>query len=199
MEHRPEIASPTGFAPESFPAQEQVKHPSRTNQMYKSPFVAGMLSLIPGLGQIYLGYYKHGFLFMFTFASVITIISSGLNSLEPLLGIFLSFFFFFTIIDAVRRAKLYNQVIDGVRVAELPGDFDTPELKGSVGVGLLLVCGGGILFLHTMFGMPLDWIQDWWPVFVIGFGLYLIYKDLKDRDALPAIFKQLKEDGDSPQ
>ncbi|MCD4653495.1 hypothetical protein K8T06_06130, partial [bacterium] len=156
----------------------------KNRQLYKSPLLAGLLSILPGLGQVYLGYYKHGFLFIFGFGSLTLLASSSNGGSLPIFVFACMFFYCFSIIDAVRRAKIYNQVIDGISQAELPDSMEVPSLKGSLGLGVTFVVGGFILFLHTMFGMSLAWIADWWPVAVIGFGAYLIYKDLKDRSKL---------------
>ena len=43
----------------------------------KSPLVATLLSCMPGLGQIYVGYYQQGFINMLVVASTIAILSSG--------------------------------------------------------------------------------------------------------------------------
>ena len=155
----------------------------RTRQLYKSPLLAGLLSMMPGLGQIYLGYYKHGFLFTGAFFALVLVASSTVEPVLPVFVFICMFFYFFVIIDAVRRAKIYNQVIDGIAHAKLPDAMDIPNLGGSIGLGAVLVGAGFILFLHTMFGMSLAWIGDWWPVGVIGFGAFLIYKDLKERQS----------------
>lgn len=155
--------------------------PRRMRQVYKSPLAAGMLSFLPGLGQVYLGYYKHGFIFFTTFAALVMVAGS---MEEPVLPIFIFgciFFYCFSVIDAVRRARLYNQVIDGISEADLPTGFDIPSVQGSIGLGVVFVVVGSILFLHTMFGMSLAWIADWWPMGVIGFGGYLIYKEMQER------------------
>ncbi len=152
---------------------------------YKSPVLAGMLSILPGMGQVYIGYYKHGFIYMLIYAIVITMMTGGgmdESGMAPLGGIFLAFFFFFNIIDAVRRAKMVNHVIDGAIQAELPEDFELPGIRGSVTMGIVLIVVGVLMFLHTMFGMSLTWIQDWWPVGMIGFGVFLIYKDVKNQE-----------------
>jgi len=37
----------------------------------------------------------------------------------------------------------------------------------------------GVLALsHTLFGMPLDWIEKWWPLALIGVGGWLIYPSI---------------------
>ena len=87
----------------------------------KSPMLACLLSLMPGVGQIYVGYYKLGFIHNIVFASTIMLLTTRLpDPMYPLLGIFLAFFFIYNIVDAGRRAIYYNFAIDGVQGIEMP-------------------------------------------------------------------------------
>jgi hypothetical protein len=90
-------------------------------------------------------------------------------------GLFLAFFWLYNIIDANRKATLFNQALDGVNGIELPEDFQLPE-KGSMSAGVVLVGIGLILFFHTKFDMSLEWLEEWWPLAAVGFGIYLIVK-----------------------
>lgn len=144
----------------------------------KSPALATVLSLMPGLGQIYVGYYQQGFICLMTAATVIAILASGGGGRggEPFFGMFLAFFWIFNMIDANRRAQHYNLALMGLSDQELPEDFQGPGAKGSVAGGLLLVVVGTLLFLDVKFGVSLEWLEDWWPVALIGFGIWLILK-----------------------
>jgi len=148
---------------------------------YKSPALAAFLSLMPGLGQIYVGYYQRGFVNMGIVALVITILAtSAVLGLDVFLGLFLAFFWLYNIIDANRKAVLYNQALDGVAGIELPEDFELPE-KGSMSGGIVLIVIGLILFFHTKFDMSLDWLEEWWPLAAVGFGIYLIVKGRQNK------------------
>ena len=60
----------------------------------KSPVLATVLSLMPGLGQVYLGYTQLGFIHAAAFASFVALMSSNqLGRLEPFVGIAMAFFF----------------------------------------------------------------------------------------------------------
>ena len=66
---------------------------------HKSPFIACVLSLMPGVGQIYVGYYKLGFIHNVVFASAIMLLTTRLpDPMYPLLSIFLAFFFIYNIV-----------------------------------------------------------------------------------------------------
>jgi hypothetical protein len=142
----------------------------------KSPVVALVLSLMPGVGQIYVGYYHQGFTNALVIASLIAVLSSDLvRGAEPLFGIFLAFYWFFNVVDAWRRATFYNNALAGIGPATLPEEFAVTTGRGTLAGGAALVLVGVIALSHTLFGVPLDWIEQWWPVALIGVGAWLIY------------------------
>lgn len=149
----------------------------------KSPVVACLLSLMPGVGQIYIGYYKLGFIHNLVFASTIMILATDLPSpMYPLLGIFLAFFFIYNLVDAGRRAIYYNLALDGVEGIEMPSmNLSVPSLGGSFAGGLALVGVGVVLLSNTRFGVSLDWIEEWWPAAPILLGIYLLVKAIQER------------------
>jgi hypothetical protein len=146
----------------------------------KSPALACVLSAMPGLGQVYVGYYQRGFVHAIVVATIITLLATGsVPGLEPLMGFFLAFFWLYNIIDAGRRAALYNQVLGGSETIELPRDFSVPRF-GSIFGGLALLLFGLLLLMHTKFEMSLVWVKDWWPVAPILFGAYLLVRGIQD-------------------
>ena len=150
---------------------------------HKSPVVACLLSLMPGVGQIYVGYYKLGFIHNVVFGSTIAILASSDDiPLIPLLGIFLAFFYIYNIVDAGRRATLYNLALDGLEGIEMPNmNVSAPSFGGSLAGGVALVGVGAILLSNTAFGASLDWVEDWWPAAPILLGVYLLVKALRER------------------
>jgi hypothetical protein len=150
----------------------------------KNPAHAGILKAMPGLGQIYVGYYPRGFVHIIVVACTITFLANmRSDAWAPLFGLFLAFFWLYNIVDAVRRATLYNQVLAGGDVPGLPADFRMPSLGGSILGGVLLMAAGFVLLLHTRFGMPLEFLEEWWPLVPMGFGAYLLGRAIKDRSA----------------
>ncbi|MFQ5526430.1 MAG: hypothetical protein ACE5GX_09245 [Thermoanaerobaculia bacterium] len=148
----------------------------------KSTFLACVLSAMPGLGQVYVGYYRRGFIHIVVAASAITLLAEGsLGPLIPLVGFFLAFFWLYNIVDAGRRAALYNYALDGGTAMDLPDDFQVPGFRGSLVGGVTLVIVGLILLANTRFGVSLDWIEEWWPLAIVGFGGYLAYKALQEK------------------
>ena len=166
-------APPYAQAPPLAPPQVRLR-----DTRSKSPALAAVLSMMPGLGQVYVGYYQRGFVHAAVIASLITIISSGaLERLIPLFALFMSFFWLYNIIDAARRASLYNDALAGNPSIELPQDFKSPGIRGSIVGGAALVAAGFILLLHTRFGISLRGISPWIkrgsptisPIFILGF------------------------------
>ena len=154
----------------------------------KSPALACFLSIMPGLGQVYTGYYVRGFVFAITVASIITILAgTRVSNFVPFLAIFMAFFWLHNIIDAGRRAAFYNRMLaGGTNADEFLPEMKMPGVGGSMFAGLGLMVVGLIALTYTKFDMSLDWIEDWWPVipFIIGAYLFgLAVRDRKKKDA----------------
>ena len=149
----------------------------------KSPAMATWLSCMPGLGQIYVGYYQQGFINMFVVAGTITALASSfMRGAEPFFGVFLSFFWIFQMIDANRRAHHYNRVMAGLGGEDVPNGFSMPTTKGSMlGGGVLVILG--ILFIMDLnFDVSMQWVENWWPLILVLVGVNLIFKARKNAD-----------------
>ena len=156
----------------------------------KSPFLAGLLSLMPGIGQIYVGYYALGFIHIAVFVTTIfLLVRMSINSfsaLTPALGVFLGFFVVYNIVDASRRAVLYNLALDGVQGIQLPdmnASLPRLQLQGSVTGGAALIALGVVLLSNTLLGFSLDWLASWWPLGLVALGAYLVAKAREERRA----------------
>lgn len=149
----------------------------------KSPALACILSAMPGLGQVYTGYYVRGFTHIVIVAGIITLLASGdVDDLAPFLGLFLAFFWLHNIIDAGRRAAFYNQSIAGGSDADaFPPEMKLPGMGGSIFAGVSLIAVGLIALSYTKYDMSLAWVEDWWPVVPILIGVYLVGLAVKDR------------------
>jgi hypothetical protein len=148
----------------------------------KSPILASILSLMPGLGQIYVGYYRVGFIHILVVGSCITLLNAmDGDGIAPLLGFFLAFFWMYNLIDAGRRAALYNLALEGGQSIDLPGDIPQPKMGGALLAGLILIVAGFIFLTNTLFGLSLEWIEQWWPVAPMAIGLYLVVRWMMDK------------------
>jgi len=182
---RPQQAPPHAQAPPYQQAPPVVPQPLQMRDpRSKSPALAAILSMMPGLGQVYVGFYQRGFIHAVVVAGLITLLASeAVVTLIPLFALFMAFFWLYNIIDAARRASLYNQMLAGNPAIEMPEDFKMPSTGGSIFGGACLIAFGFILLLHTRFGMSLEWTADWWPVAVMIFGGYLLVRAIQERQA----------------
>jgi hypothetical protein len=157
----------------------------RRNLPYKLPWLAGFLSgIFPGIGQIYVGYYRHGITFGLVFAGIITALSSGDSSgLEPLFGLSLGFIWLYGIIDAARRAQAVNRALDGYGNQPVPDDLPLPGSGGSFTGGVVLIVLGLLLLGDLKFGLSLEWLADWWPLGLVGLGGWLVWKARTEKAA----------------
>ena len=106
------------------------------------------------------------------------------SGLEPLLGISLGFFWLYNMIDAGRRATLYNMALESGRAPEMPEDVKVPK-GGSMTGGVILIALGMLILLNTMFDVSLDWLADWWPVGLVGLGIWMVISGRRARQKKP--------------
>jgi len=147
----------------------------------KSPRLAAFLSFVPGLGQIYTGYYVRGFVMAASFLFLLLFAVNAPRYMEPIPGFAVFFLWLFNVIDSGRMAALYNHALAGSGEIQVPDDFKMPAMGGSVGGGALLVLFGLVALSNTLFGLSLEWLEYWWPIFPIGLGGYLVVRGVIDR------------------
>ncbi|MGE5359918.1 MAG: LiaI-LiaF-like domain-containing protein [Bacteroidales bacterium] len=148
----------------------------------KSPALAFILSGMPGLGQVYVGYYQQGFAHVLVATTLILLLASrSIHALAPAFGFFLAFFWLYNMIDAFRRASFYNQALAGFANVQLPPDIGLPKGQGSLIGGIALIAVGGLVLANTAFGMSLDWLEQWWPASLVLLGAYLVYASFAAR------------------
>ena len=172
---RPAPSEPAGYPPAA------VVPPARPPR--KPPVLASVLSALPGVGQVYVGYYKLGFIHNMVFAGTIMVINLTGEPLIPLSSPCFFFFWVYHIIDAGRRAVFYNLALEGVEGIELPRDMNVslPSFGGSIGGEVSLIVVVFILLLNTRFGVSLAWVEQWWPVAPMALGVYLVAKAIQER------------------
>lgn len=151
---------------------------------FKSPIMAAFMSLVPGLGQVYVGYYRQGFINIVVIGTLISLLAQGPEfhwPLTPLLVFFMVFYWLYNIVDAARRASFFNQALSGIPASNLPPEFRMPETRGSLGAGILMIAAGLIIASRTVFGYSLEWVRHYWPLAPILFGVYLVVQSLRER------------------
>lgn len=186
----PAVPEPSYAPPVPEPAPEPAAAPVRAgfqgqrqpfDPRGKSPRIAAAISVVPGLGQIYIGYYQRGFVTAATFLLLIYMANHVPAGVAPMFGASAGFVWMFNIIDAGRTAALYNHSLAGAQSIELPENFTLPAQSGSLVGGVLLAVFGLIALSNTALGFSLYWLEDWWPVFPLALGVYLVVRAMKDR------------------
>ncbi len=151
--------------------------PGNWDRPRRSPALATILSMMPGLGQIYLGYYQQGFTNMAIFAGCITALSSNrLEGIEPFIAVGMAFFFMYNMIDANRRAHHLNRVAAGLSPEQFPDEFPLPKPRSSMFGGVIMIAIGMLIILDLNFDVPLDWIEDWWPLALVLIGVRMVWQ-----------------------
>ena len=184
------VAPPTsgayGGPPLSGPQQVPVWNQGARDPRRKFALLAVLLSMMPGLGQVYIGSYRRGFIHILVVAALITLLANGVGPLAPLAALGLAFFWLYNMIDAGRRATHYNMLLQAEAGAIFPEDIDFSNAGGSRAGGIALIVLGFLFLMNTRYRWDFRWLEEWWPVGFMFLGAYLIYKDLqarKDREA----------------
>lgn len=142
----------------------------------KRPALAALFALFPGMGHIYDGLYLRGLVFFLIIASLIGLVARG----HGLLGIAISFFWLFNVLDAYRQAALINY-----GYAQDLGLQDLPQspVAGQVGLvaGVLLTLIGLFALADRYLTINLDWLFDLWPLALVAAGVWLIVGAIRDR------------------
>jgi len=143
-----------------------------------NPALAGVLAgFFPfGVGAVYNGQYAKGFAHLVIFVACVWGLSSGDGDFAPVLGIALSAFYIYQIIDAVRSAHAIQAGQPAPDPFGLGRAFGAGEGidTSKVPTGAFVLIGLGVLFLlHTM-GLWFFNMDRLWPLILIGIGGWLL-------------------------
>ena len=145
----------------------------------KNPGLAALLSIFPGMGNIYNGLYVRGMTFFLVIASLIGIVNRRHHE-EEMFVFAIFFFWLFNVIDAYRQATLINY-----GYAQDLGLTDLPRYprarQGGLIAGILLTLIGLFSLADRYFSISLDWLFDLWPFALVAGGLWLIWGTIRDR------------------
>jgi hypothetical protein len=157
-----------------------------SNPYSKTPGLAALLSIVPGLGNIYNGLYLRGVAFFLTYVSLFSLaVNSGhgrdnegeLAFLVPTM----LFFWCFNIFDAYRQATLINHAAAHGSLPAMSPFQDKLPNAGSLVPGVLVFVVGLYGLLRRYLDIDLAWIIDLWPFLLMAFGGFLIWQHLKSR------------------
>lgn len=134
-----------------------------------SPFVATLLSFVPGLGAAYNGQTAKAIVHFAIFASFfqMAVLTQGVHFfILGVLGTWL-----FAAVDACRTAQLMRAGL----TPETEEDVIARRLYGNpFAWGLTLVVIGTLFLLHTLLGVQLP-VRQLLPVFLVGLGAYMLF------------------------
>ncbi len=154
--------------------------PAPRSPFEKTPLLAGFLSVLPGLGNIYNGLYTRGLTFAVIWVGLFSLAHSQPSG-EALFVPAMIFFWFFNIIDAYRQATLINYgFASGAELPKIPG-LERQSSGGLIlGVSIFLLGLYGLL-RHINPRIDLSILFDFWYLPVLGFGGWLTYTAIRDR------------------
>lgn len=136
----------------------------------KNPWVAGLLSLFPGIGNIYNGLYLRGITFFLLIFLAIYLAGHE----NGFFGFAVAFLWIFNVVDAFRQANLINS-----GYARDLGEDGTARRKASgrekLAAGVALVAIGALGMAEIYFHVHVDRIFDHWPLILFGLGLWLLW------------------------
>ncbi len=146
------------------------QRPVQSVKPEKSSALATWLSILPGLGFIYLGLYLKGIAIFVFWIGLITFFGTANEELAPLIGIG---FWIFQLVYTNQEAKRLSRA-----------KTDTIELEkekkeeASIVWGIIVLIVGILFLIHNL-GFDLSWLIKFWPLIIVGFGIHLILNALK--------------------
>ena len=159
------------------PADPQVGYPhlslptgtSAAGTAPKTPVVALVLSLFPGIGQIYNGQPAKALVFFFAWAGSIYLTAET----HPFFAFLIAFTYFYNLVDAWRSAVAINaRHARGTGVVE----EDTAE---SPAWGAALIGVGALLLLNNLGWLRLAALQRYWPLVLMAAGAAFLYGSMR--------------------
>lgn len=144
-------------------------------QRRSSPFVATLLSFVPGLGAAYNGQTAKAIVHFAIFASFfqMAVLTQGMHFfILGILGTWL-----FAAVDACRTAQLLRAGL----TPEAEEDVIARRLYGNpFAWGLTLIVIGTIFLLHTLLGVQLP-VRELLPVALVALGAYMLFDYIRRR------------------
>lgn len=143
----------------------------------KSPGLALLLSVFPGLGQIYNGQPAKALTFFFSWVGCIY----GAAEIAALpFGLLIPFVYFYNLVDAYRSATLINaRALGGESLVEEDAT-ESPAWGGTLlGLGL-------VLLLNNLGWLRLEALERYWPALLIIAGGVFLYRSLRRKGTSPS-------------
>jgi hypothetical protein len=185
-EHSPVIAhSPAPPPPSASPYTAPYAAPQSTppGDPGVSPGLAFLLGFIPGVGAIYNGQYVKGLIHVVVMGLLISITSNEEMSgnLQPLFGMMIGAWVFYMAFEAYHTAKrrqLGQPVDEFSSIVPRHGQHSKFPIAPAV-----LIAVGLIFLLHNLDILRIGQILRYWPIALIGLGVYMLYERLSGSSA----------------
>jgi hypothetical protein len=138
---------------------------------------------VPGLGAVYNGQYVKGLLHVILFGLLMTIATNIEHGLEPLFVPLIAAFYLYMPIEAVRTAQAMRR---GETVDELAGLVGVlfRDTARSPAAGVAVIAAGVVLLLFSLRVFHIREIVPYWPILLIGLGVYWLYTAVRPRDEI---------------
>jgi TM2 domain-containing membrane protein YozV len=131
----------------------------------KSPILALVLSLFPGIGQIYNGQPAKALAFFFGWVGSIYLTAEA----NPFFAFLIAFTYFYNLVDAWRTASAINaRHAGGLGLAE-------EDATESPAWGAVLMGVGALLLLNNLGWLRLAALHRYWPLVLIAAGGAFLY------------------------
>jgi len=137
-----------------------------------SPGVAFVLGLIPGVGAIYNGQYIKGIAHMFILGMLFVIVDNDTGGLTPLLSVMIPGFWAYMAFEAYHTAK---KRLQGGPVDEFSSLIPGQSPSRFPVAAVVLIVLGVVFLLNNLEILEVRRMVRFWPVMMIGLGVYLLY------------------------
>lgn len=131
----------------------------------KSPVLALVLSLFPGIGQIYNGQPAKALVFFFAWVGSIYLTAEA----NPFFAFLIAFTYFYNLVDAWRTATAINARYAGGDAVPLDDTTESPSW------GAALIGVGALLLLNNLGWLRLGSLQRYWPLVLMAAGAVFLY------------------------
>ncbi len=147
------------------------------------PVLALILGFCPGVGAICNGQYAKGLIHAVIFGLLISLVSNTHNSgMEGFLGIMIGVWVIYQAFEAYHTARKRRY---GIAVEEFSSLFEVKHSHGKFPMSaVFLIVVGFVLLLDTTEIINMEQLERYWPLGLIGLGLYMLYVRLNPADAV---------------
>lgn len=164
----------TGEAAYTSPYTATAVPPATPVNLSVSPGLAFILGLIPGVGAIYNGQYAKGLLHVVVLGTLISLANAGAinGGAGPLFGLMIAAWFFYMAFEAyhtARKRMLGHPVDEFSSIIPLRGRSRFPAAP------VLLIVVGLLFLLNNLNLIRFYEVARYWPLFLIGLGVYMLY------------------------